>query len=313
MKNKIIENLKKDVVKIEWKNKNVWIAVEIAEALDYERPSRLVNYFIYASELVEGNDYELLAKDTLKEFKDDLADIGVEKYKRSPKLILFYESGLVEFLKYRNKLTNSEIEEVLNYYQENRYIKEQSNSIVKRFNGKEIYTLSYNGKPCWIGVEIAEVLGYKEKSRAIRQCIEREEFESGYDYDILHSDEIKEFAKGMCDTHIPSIKYNSQMTILYKEGLLGFINYAHMPIGKEFRKWLRTEVFSELIEMEVGETTSENKFRINKDKLSENKMDNLDKMNNLSEILDFVKIVDRIIDEDNMLKVDCVNRVLKLL
>lgn len=201
---------------------------------------------------------------------------------------MFYENGLVEFLKYRNKLTNSEIQEVINYYNEDTYVKDSNNSIIKKFKGKEIHILNWNGKPCWTGIDIAEVLGYKEKSRAISQCTEREEFELGYDYDVLYSNEIGELAKGMCDTHISSIKYNSQMTILYKEGLLGFINYAHMPIGKEFRKWLRTEVFSELIDMEVGEAASENSFRINKDNLSENKMDNL------SEVLEFIKVVDTI-------------------
>ena len=83
-----------------------------------------------------------------------------------------------------------------------------------------------------------------------------------------------------------------------------------MPIGKELRKWLRDEVFEELIDMEVGNTASENIFSIKKDNLSEEKIYSEKSMDNLSEIIDLVNLVDRIVDEDNPIKVACISKLL---
>ncbi|MGL4453575.1 MAG: BRO family protein, partial [Sarcina sp.] len=122
--------------------------------------------------------------------------------------------------------------------------------------------------------DIAEVLGYKEKSRSVKQCIDAEEFEKGIDYDLLHGKEIRELINARCGRHLGSKKFINNLTIFYKEGLLGFINYAHMPIGKEFRKWLRTEVFSEIIEMKLGKNIAESTFEIKRDNLSKKKRSN---------------------------------------
>ncbi|MGL4741377.1 MAG: BRO-N domain-containing protein [Sarcina sp.] len=292
---KLIDNIVKK--KIKWKGENVWVAMEIAEQLEYENSSKVINYFLLSSGLVNGEDYTTISQNDLSDFKDMLASMGISRFKRSPKLVLFYKSGLVEFLKYRNKVSIAEISKCLcdDYRSESNEVK--SEMIVKNFNGYDIYTLIWNGKPCWIALEIAKILGYSRPSIAINQCIKGEEFKKGIDYDILVGEEAREVIQPICDTHIGYRKHISTITIFYKSGLLGFINYAHMPIGKIFREWLRTEVFEDVIDMEIGDSISQSKFSIKKDNLSNNNLDNLKNSNPKFEIMKVLNVVDKILDE----------------
>ena len=311
MKRKIINYLKNSANEIEWNGRRVWIAMDIAQELGYENPSKVVNYFFHVSGLVEGKDYKVLSKDDLKKFKCQLHRTGIDKFSKSPKLVLFYESGLVEFLTYRNKCSIEEIGLVLGKStSDNKEI--YNNTMLKNFNGYDIYTLMWNGKPCWVAGSIAEVLGYCDKTKAISQCVISEEFEAGFEFDILNSNEVREVIKANGATPFASGKHITNLTIFYKEGLLGFINYAHMPIGKEFRKWLRTEVFSELIDLEVGSTMGENKFSIKKDNLSKNDMDNTSSNLENLEFSNILNVVDKILDESDDKKINCINSLLEI-
>ncbi|MGL4760603.1 MAG: BRO family protein [Sarcina sp.] len=312
MENDYVDLLTELAIKMKWKDKDVWVAKKVSEVLGYENPSKAVNYFLTASGLLENEDYIVLSKNDLREFKDRLSAMEINEFRQSPKLVLFYESGLVEFLRYRNKLTYEEVRLLLgdNAERDNFYEMKNSEVMVKNFKEYKIFTLRWNGRLCWIAIDMAGILGYQEKSRAVAQCIISEEYEIGKDYDILNAKEVKELIQGTDSKHIPSGEHYSRITIFYKSGLLGFINYAHMPIGKELRKWLRDEVFEELIDMEVGNTVSENMFSIKKDNLSEEKVYSEKRMDNLSEIIDLVNLVDRIVDEDNPIKVACISKLL---
>ncbi|MGL4655587.1 MAG: BRO family protein [Sarcina sp.] len=298
-------------IKVIWKGEYVWVAMEIAEHLDYDKPSKVVNYFLSISELVESEDYLVLSQNDLREFKDTLASMGINKFRQSPKLVLFYESGLVEFLGYRNKITIEEIGYIFGNKQEEESLNIEKGVSVKFFEDYEIHTLVYNGKQCWIAVDIAEVLGYSDRTRAVGQCIVREDFKKGLDYDVLNPTEIKVILERKGDTPLRSRKAINKLTILYKRGLLGFINYAHMPIGKVFREWLRDEVFEELIDMEVGDTISESKFSVKRDNLSNNDLDKSKVHNSKFEIMEVLNVVDKILDEKDEMKLFCLNTIFK--
>ncbi|MGL5820884.1 MAG: BRO family protein [Sarcina sp.] len=308
---KRLDNIMNNAIKVNWKGEYVWVAMEIAEYLDYDKPSKVVNYFLSISELVEGKDYLILSQNDLREFKDTLASMGISKFRQSPKLVLFYESGLVEFLVYKNKITIEEIRYIFGDKQEEESLNIEKGVSVKFFEDYEIHTLVHNGKQCWIAVDIAEVLGYSDRGRAVVQCIVREDFKEGLDYDVLNSDEIKVILERIGDTPMRSRKALNKLTILYKRGLLGFINYAHMPIGKVFREWLRDEVFEELIDMEVGDTISKSKFSIKGDNLSNNDLDNSKVHNSKFEIMDILNVVDKILDEKDEMKLFCLNTIFK--
>ncbi|MGL4989659.1 MAG: BRO family protein [Sarcina sp.] len=310
MSRKLIDGIINSSIKVNWKGSYVWVAMEIAEYLEYDRPSKVVNYFLTESKLVEGKDYIIISQNDLREFKDILASMGISKFRQSPKLVLFYESGLVEFLSYRNKITIEEIRYIFEKQEEESLNIEKGVS-VKFFEDYEINTLVYNGKQCWIAVDIAEVLGYSDRGRAVVQCILREDLKEGLDYDVLLSEEIKVILKQIGNTPMRSRKAINKLTILYKRGLLGFINYAHMPIGKVFREWLRDEVFEELIDMEVGDIISEGKFSVKRDNLSNNDLDNSKVHNSKFEIMDVLNVVDKILDEKDEMKLFCLNTIFK--
>ena len=312
MKNGYVDLLTELAIKMKWKGKEVWVAKKVGEVLGYENPSKAVNYFLTASGLLENEDYIVLSKNDLREFKDRLLAMEINEFRQSPKLVLFYESGLVEFLRYRNKLTYEEVRLLLgdNTERDNFYEAKNKNIMVKSFKGYKIFTFRWKGKLCFRAIDIASVLGYQDESKAVSQCIIAEGYEREKDYDVLNAREVKELIQGTDSTPFASGELITHLTIFYKKGLLGFINYADMPIGKELRKWLRDEVFEELIDMEVGNTVSENIFSIKKDNLSEEKIYSEKSMDNLSEIIDLVNLVDRIIDEDNPIKVAYISKLL---
>ncbi|MGL5576970.1 MAG: BRO family protein [Sarcina sp.] len=306
---KRLDNIMNNASKVNWKGEYVWVAMEIAEHLDYEKPSKVVNYFLSISELVEGKDYLILSQNDLREFKDTLASMGISKFRQSPKLVLFYESGLVEFLGYRNKITIEEIRYIFGNKQEEESLSSENGVSVKFFEDYEIHTLVYNRKQCWIAVDIATVLGYSDRTKAVRQCIFGEGFKSGIDYEILDSKEVKVILEQKGATPFRSRRRLNRLTVFYKTGILGFINYAHMPIGKVFREWLRDEVFEEVIDMEVGDTISESKFSVKRDNLSNNDLDNSKVHNSKFEIMDILNVVDKILDEEDERKLFYLDRI----
>ncbi|MGL5066503.1 MAG: BRO family protein [Sarcina sp.] len=313
MENDYVDLLTELAIKMKWKGKDVWVAKKVSEVLGYENPSKVVNYFLTASGLFENEDYIVLSKNDLREFKDRLLAMDINEFRQSPKLVLFYESGLVEFLRYRNKLTYEEVRLLLgdNAERDNLYEMKNSEVMVKNFKEYKIFTLRWNGRLCWIAIDMAGVLGYQEKSRAVAQCIISEEYEIGKDYDILNAKEVKELIRHTDSKHIPSGEHYSRITIFYKSGLLGFINYAHMPIGKELRKWLRDEVFEGLIDIEVGNTASENRFSIKKDNLSKDEESNLDKLDKKLDLDNLLSLVDRVLSETDERKLGYLDSIFK--
>ena len=308
MGNDYVDLLREEVIKLEWNGEVVYVAKEVSELLGYDNPSKAVNYFLTSSGLLESEDYIVLSKNDLREFKDRLVAMEISEFRQSPKLVLFYESGLVEFLRYRNKLSYDEVRLFLGYKLEEEV---DTEVIVKNFKGISIYTLIWNGKACWGAGNIAEALGYSDKTKAVSQCVKSEGFQKGEDYDVLKANEVREVIKANGATPFASGELITHLTIFYKKGLLGFINYAHMPLGKEFRKWLRDEVFEELIDMEVGETASENRFSIKVDNLSKDEESNLDKLDKKLDLGNLLTLVDRVLSETDERKLGYLDSIFK--
>ena len=117
--------------------------------------------------------------------------------------------------------------------------------ITKNFKGKQIYNFVWNGRPCWVAVDVVGIFDYIQKSKTVFNCIRRENFEIGVEYDFLDGEELKEF-KEVFSEQLGDTKFASKVVIFYEEGLYGFINYTEMPIGVEFRSWIRREVMPTL-------------------------------------------------------------------
>lgn len=117
--------------------------------------------------------------------------------------------------------------------------------IVKKFKNEEFFSLVWNDKPCWIAVDVANIFGYIHKSKPIMNCIKRESFELGIEYDILEGYELKHF-KEVFSEQLADTKYAPKVIIFYELGLYGFLGYTKMPIGIEFRNWIRRDVIPTL-------------------------------------------------------------------
>lgn len=113
--------------------------------------------------------------------------------------------------------------------------------LINEFEGNKIYSFIWNGRPCWIAIQIGDLLDYKEPSKAVFQCINSECFEIGKEYDILKKGYLKKF-KVIASQAITSIKYAPRLIIFYEDGLYGFLQFSKKTVGINFKKWIRREV-----------------------------------------------------------------------
>lgn len=122
-----------------------------------------------------------------------------------------------------------------------------NNIIVKEFDDTKIYTFMWNGKPCWIANQVLSIFDYASPKKTIKDCITKEEFEMGLEYDILKGDDLTNFAVTLNVTANNVISKKARaVTIFYEDGLYGFLQYTDKPIGVRFRKWIRREVIPEI-------------------------------------------------------------------
>ena len=82
-------------------------------------------------------------------------------------------------------------------------------------------TLEINGEPWFVGKDVAEVLGYKEAAKAIREHVDNED-------------------KGVSVLDTPGGKQT--MTIINESGLYSLILSSKLPTAKEFKRWVTSEV-----------------------------------------------------------------------
>ena len=120
------------------------------------------------------------------------------------------------------------------------------NLFINDFKGKRVYSFIWNDKPCWVAIQLAELLEYKEISKVISNCIKVEDFEKGLEYDVLRGNKLKQFKNLVSQYDDSMLKQTPSLVIFYEDGLYGFLQYTQMPIGVEFRKWIRREVMPQI-------------------------------------------------------------------
>lgn len=130
---------------------------------------------------------------------------------------------------------------------------------VNEFNGKKVYTFMWNDRPCWIATQVVALLDYEKPSKTVSNCINSEKFEVGFEYELLAGNKLKEFKKLATKSVATFLKHAPKLVLFYEDGLYGFLQYTHMPIGIEFRKWLRREVLPELREKGTYSINNNNK------------------------------------------------------
>ncbi|WP_297520233.1 Bro-N domain-containing protein [uncultured Clostridium sp.] len=300
-------NFEREEIRRVWEGKSCYIAKEVAEIFGHEQPSKAISRAIKYDGLASGEDYDVLTKENLKVFKGRVSGKGYD-ISKAPSLTILYESGMDKFIRYLNRVlfVNDDFSKI-----DEEELEETENMIVGMFEGKEVHTYIINGRPCWRATEIASIIGYSDESKAVTQCIKRENYKKGIEYEVLSGNEVKKVIQPKGVKVTGSGKHISNLTVFYKKGLLGFINYSQMPTGKMFREWLRNEVFEELIDMEVEDTLSESKFSIKEDKRYVEEVDNSNKKHKTTEFLETLKTINNMVDEDNDLKIKCLKYILE--
>jgi toxin-antitoxin system, toxin component, bro family len=85
----------------------------------------------------------------------------------------------------------------------------------------QIRTIQKNGEPWFVGKDVAEILGYSNTPKAIRDHVDDE-------------DKLTE--------RIVLSGQNREMTIINESGLYSLILSSKMPKAKEFKRWVTSEV-----------------------------------------------------------------------
>ncbi|MBW0437972.1 phage antirepressor [Lactobacillus crispatus] len=96
-----------------------------------------------------------------------------------------------------------------------------SNLQLFNFEGNEVRTLKLNGKPYFVGKDVANILGYKNGSRDINNHVDAED---KLKYQISTAGQIRE------------------QTLVNESGLYSLILSSKMPNARKFKRWVTSEV-----------------------------------------------------------------------
>ncbi|MGL5575598.1 MAG: BRO family protein [Sarcina sp.] len=117
---------------------------------------------------------------------------------------------------------------------------------IESFNGYKIQSVIWRNKPCWVAVKMAKTLGYDEPSHAITNCLRVEKFREDVEFETLTGATLKKFKELLGDSIESSVKFASQLIVLFEPGLYGFLAYTEKPLGVIFRTWIREEVVPQI-------------------------------------------------------------------
>ena len=89
------------------------------------------------------------------------------------------------------------------------------------FDGSMVRTITINNEPYFIGKDVAQVLGYRDTSDALKKHVDEED-------------------KGVCEMPTPGGR--QQMKMVNESGLYSLIIGSKLPTAKRFKRWVTSEV-----------------------------------------------------------------------
>lgn len=93
------------------------------------------------------------------------------------------------------------------------------------FDGSQIRTLAINDEPYFVGKDVAEILGYSNPQKAIRNHVDEED-------------------RGVTKMGTPG--GIQDLTIINESGLYSLILGSKMPDAKRFKRWVTSEVLPQI-------------------------------------------------------------------
>ncbi|WP_125589733.1 phage antirepressor [Companilactobacillus jidongensis] len=92
---------------------------------------------------------------------------------------------------------------------------------VFNFKGVGIRTLQINDEPCFVGNDVASILGYSQTAKAVRDHVDKDD-------------------KGVSVLDTPGGKQST--TVINESGLYSLILSSKLPTAKEFKHWITSKV-----------------------------------------------------------------------
>lgn len=96
---------------------------------------------------------------------------------------------------------------------------------IYNFHGQKVRTLTIDNKPWFVGKDVADILGYQNPQKAIRDHVD---FEDKLTEQIVQSGQ------------------NREMIIINESGLYSLILSSKLPQAKEFKRWVTSEVLPQI-------------------------------------------------------------------
>ena len=119
--------------------------------------------------------------------------------------------------------------------------------INSEFEGKTLVTLTHEGRPCWVAVEIGRILGYSRDGRRLIHKINdkwHDELVEDHDYTVLRGDDLEEFKASMLvgDPAARKKKHRPPMMLLFEPGLHLVLSKSGKPAGQRLRRFVLDDV-----------------------------------------------------------------------
>ncbi|MCT7706823.1 MAG: Bro-N domain-containing protein, partial [Lactobacillus iners] len=89
------------------------------------------------------------------------------------------------------------------------------------FDDNQVRTLNIDGKPYFVGKDVADILGYKDTINALKRHVDEED-------------------KGVREIGTPGGKQD--LIVINESGLYSLILSSKMPNAKKFKRWVTSEV-----------------------------------------------------------------------
>jgi prophage antirepressor-like protein len=122
-------------------------------------------------------------------------------------------------------------------------------TITNEFEGCEITTLTYRGKPAWIARQIGEAIGYSQGGKRLATKINGEwadEFIEGHDYVLLTGKELADFKAVFELGTSPVPSHAPQILLMFETGINMVLAKTSKPVGKRLRRFLAEEVLPQV-------------------------------------------------------------------
>jgi prophage antirepressor-like protein len=122
--------------------------------------------------------------------------------------------------------------------------------ITNEFEGKDITTISYKGRPCWIAAEIGRALSYADNGGRLVTKISQDwsdELIEGSDYLLLEGLELADFKSLVKDPTGSVGSFTARAMLLFESGLHFVCLKTRKPVGRKLRRFLVDEVMPQLV------------------------------------------------------------------